>query len=106
MLLVQQQQWAFPFRFRLLRRMILLLNRTQNTPLLPVVVLLRPRGNILLVWHRVDVDADADVAVVDVVADTIWLLAVLVGAALLPLTRPRIVPLLIDLQNAMERRWC
>jgi len=71
------------------------MTRTLNTPLLPVVVLLRPRGNTLLVWHRVGVDV-AVVAVVAVVVDPLLLLIALVDVVPCLLTPPSNVPLLSD----------
>ena len=81
---------------------------TLPLPLLLVVVLLRPRGNTLLVWHRVGVAVAvaAGVAVVAVVVDpplSPIALAVVVPCLLTP---PSSVLLLPDPQNAMERRWC
>ena len=83
---------------------------TLPLPLLLVVVLLRPRGNTLLVWHRVGVGVGegvaAGVAVVAVVVDPP--LSPIALAVVVPylLTPPSSVLLLPDPQNAMERRWC
>ena len=78
-------------------------------PLLLVVVLLRPRGNTLLVWHRVGVGVGVGVAVVVVVAvvvDPLLLPMALVAVVPCLLMPPSSVLLLPDPQNAMERRWC